>query len=161
MEKHNTKRRHRSGDRSTWLSGYERAGYSGQTIFWVWISRDNWNKLFLKMYKLRREGDLSMDTSESKSWIELTSYAVDKKYWRTRVWMIHDGRMTQIVTMQNPRVTVEVSVCNLWNVWLWVLRWPIEWSRQTSCYKQEWNSVCKKWFIAKLQGSSATEIINL
>ena len=51
-----------------------------------------------EMYKMRREGDLLMDAPKTESWRELTTYAWDKDYWRSRVR-----------AMRQPRVAVEVS----------------------------------------------------
>ena len=46
------------------------------------------NQAAFKMCKMKREGDLLMDTSKTKSWCELTTLfdtIVDKGYWRSRV----------------------------------------------------------------------------
>ena len=51
-----------------------------------------------EMFKLRCEGDLLMDTPKTTSWRELTTRAMDKDYWRTRV-----RALTQ------PRVTVDIG----------------------------------------------------
>ena len=49
-------------------------------------------------YKMWRAGDLMIDSPETRSRCELTTYVWDKDYWRSRVR-----------AMRQPRVDVEVS----------------------------------------------------
>ena len=50
------------------------------------------------MFKARTAGDLLMDAPETQSWKELTTYACNVDYWKSRVR-----------SMRQPRVDVEVT----------------------------------------------------
>ena len=54
-------------------------------------------KLKQTVFEMFKEGDLLMDVPKTASWRELTTYVMNKDYWRVRV-----RAMTQ------PRVTVDI-----------------------------------------------------
>ena len=61
-----------------------------------------------EIYKNRQDGDLMMDAPETRSWRQLTNYASDRDYWRTRVRRMKQPRVA-VEQSQEPRVTVDMG----------------------------------------------------
>ena len=61
-----------------------------------------------EMYKNRQDGDLMMDAPETRSWRQLTNYAADRDYWRTRVRRMKQPRVA-MEQPREPRVTVDMG----------------------------------------------------
>ena len=80
-------------------------------VKWIRARRLQWLGLILRMdpkrqlkqtifemFKDRKEGDMLMDEPDTKSWRELTTFACDEEYWKARVRV-----------MWQPRLTVEMG----------------------------------------------------
>ena len=65
-----------------------------------------------EMFKARREGDLMMDEPDTSSWRELTAYACNKDYCRTRVRGMTQFRVRVEFNVQEEGAEFAVSMCS-------------------------------------------------